>query len=251
MIKDWQGKTVWLIGASSGIGRALAYEFSARGATLILSARRETVLHTLAKTLGKQHQVLALDISKEQSVINAVDSLKQQAVNIDSMICLAGAYEPMPIADIDSDTQQSIINTNINGTLHVVRHTLPVLRQQQQAQLVIYGSVAGYRGLPMGQPYSASKAALINLAESLFIEERPHQIDVKLINSGFVDTPLTQKNRFKMPMMISVDEAAQSIIKGLGKSAFEIHFPKRFTYVMKALRLLPNRLFFTIARRMN
>lgn len=251
MIKDWQNKTVWLIGASSGIGRALAQEFAARGARLIVSARRETVLHTLAKSLGPQHQVLPLDISKEQSVINAIDGLKQQGAHIDSMICLAGAYEPMQIADIDSDIQQAIINTNINGTFNIVRHSLPVLRQQQEAQLVIYGSVAGYRGLPMGQPYSATKAALINLAESLYLEERPNRVDVKLINSGFVDTPLTQKNRFKMPMMITVDEAAKAIIKGLGKSAFEIHFPKRFTYFLKVLRLLPNRLFFTIASKLN
>jgi short-subunit dehydrogenase len=123
--------------------------------------------------------------------------------------------------------------------------------RQQQGQFVIYGSVAGYRGLPKGQPYSATKAALINLAESLYLEEQPNQVDIKLINSGFVDTDLTRKNQFTMPMMVSADEAAEAIIKGLGKPAFEIHFPKRFTYLMKCLQRLPNWLFFSIARRMN
>jgi len=250
MIKDWQNKTVWLIGASSGIGRALAQAFAKRGVKLLLSARRETALSELADSLGEQHLVFPLDISDEQSVIEVVRHITQQNIRIDSIICLAGAYEPGRIDELTSDTQAAIINTNINGTFNVIRHTLPMLRQQQ-GQLVIYGSVAGYRGLPKGQPYSATKAALINLAESLYLEEQPNQVDVKLINSGFVDTDLTRKNQFAMPMMITTEEAAEAIIKGLGKSAFEIHFPKRFTYLMKCLQRMPSWLFFAIARRMN
>jgi short-subunit dehydrogenase len=250
MIKDWQDKTVWLIGASSGIGRALAQAFAERGARLLLSARRENALSELAESLGKQHLVLPLDISDEQSVIAVVKRITQQNIRVDSIICLAGAYEPGRIDELTSDTQAAIINTNINGTFNVIRHTLAMLREHQ-GQLAIYGSVAGYRGLPKGQPYSATKAALINLAESLYLEEQPNQVDVKLINSGFVDTDLTRKNQFAMPMMISTEEAAEAIINGLGKSAFEIHFPKRFTYLMKCLQRMPNWLFFVLARRMN
>jgi short-subunit dehydrogenase len=250
MIKDWQDKTVWLIGASSGIGRALAQAFAERGARLLLSARRENALSELAESLGQQHLVLPLDISDEQSVIAVVKRITQQNIRVDSIICLAGAYEPGRIDELTSDTQAAIINTNINGTFNVIRHTLAMLREHQ-GQLAIYGSVAGYRGLPKGQPYSATKAALINLAESLYLEEQPNQVDVKLINSGFVDTDLTRKNQFAMPMMISTEEAAEAIINGLGKSAFEIHFPKRFTYLMKCLQRMPNWLFFVLARRMN
>lgn len=250
MIKDWQDKTVWLIGASSGIGRALAQAFAERGARLLLSARRENALSELAESLGKQHLVLPLDISDEQSVIAVVKRITQQNIRVDSIICLAGAYEPGRIDELTSDTQAAIINTNINGTFNVIRHTLAMLREHQ-GQLAIYGSVAGYRGLPKGQPYSATKAALINLAESLYLEEQPNQVDVKLINSGFVDTDLTRKNQFAMPMMISTEEAAEAIINGLSKSAFEIHFPKRFTYLMKCLQRMPNWLFFVLARRMN
>lgn len=250
MIKDWQDKTVWLIGASSGIGRALAEAFAERGTRLLLSARRENALSELAESLGKQHLVLPLDISDEQSVIAVVKRITQQNIRVDSIICLAGAYEPGRIDELTSDTQAAIINTNINGTFNVIRHTLAMLREHQ-GQLAIYGSVAGYRGLPKGQPYSATKAALINLAESLYLEEQPNQVDVKLINSGFVDTDLTRKNQFAMPMMISTEEAAEAIINGLGKSAFEIHFPKRFTYLMKCLQRMPNWLFFVLARRMN
>lgn len=250
MIKDWQDKTVWLIGASSGIGRALAQAFAKRGARLLLSARRETALSDLADSLGEYHLALRLDITDEEAVIEVVKRITQQNIRVDSIICLAGAYEPGRIDELNSETQAAIINTNINGTFNVIRHTLAHLRQHH-GQLVIYGSVAGYRGLPKGQPYSATKAALINLAESLYLEEKPNQVDVKLINSGFVDTELTRKNQFDMPMMISAEEAAEAIIKGLGKSAFEIHFPKRFTFMMKCLQRLPNWLFFAIAGRMN
>ncbi len=248
MIRDWHNKTVWLIGASSGIGHELACQLSDLGADLILSSRREKPLQDLVSRLGTQHTVLCFDVCFDTAVEEAFEQIKHR--HIDSIIFLAGAYEPGHIADMSYDTQFDIINTNLNGAINVSRHSIALFHQQGKGQIAIYGSVAGYRGLEMGQPYSASKAALINFAESLYLEQTKHQIDVKLINSGFVDTPLTQKNQFKMPMMISTESAARSIIKGLGRAAFEIHFPKKFTFLMKLLRLLPNRMYFWLAGKM-
>lgn len=125
-----------------------------------------------------------------------------------------------------------------------------IFKQQGHGQIVLCASVAGYRGLPNAQPYCATKAALINYAESLKIELEPEHIDVKIICPGFVKTDLTDKNDFKMPMMISADEAASAISKGLTQKGFEIHFPKRFTLIMKTLRLIPNWLFFVFSRKM-
>ena len=251
MIRNWFGKTVWLVGASSGIGRALALQFAELGAQLILTARRESVLAELNDELGGHHTVIAFDIADDSATQQAVEAIQHRHGRIDVVICLAGAYEPSNIVDLDYETQRNVIDTNLHGTLNVIRHVLPRLRDQGKGLIAIYGSVAGYRGLPAGQPYSATKSALINFAESLYLEEKKHNIDVKIINSGFVDTPLTKKNTFTMPMIISAEMAAQSVITGLGKRAFEIHFPKSFTYLMKVLGRLPNWLYFRIGRGIN
>lgn len=249
MISDWHNKTVWIIGASSGIGYALAVALSERGARLILTARRENELNTLAGKLGSNVSVLAIDISDDAAIDSALVDIKQHHQRIDCVLCLAGAYEPTKIADLDYTSQRLVIDTNLHGTINIIRHVLPVMKAQNNGLIAIYGSVAGYNGLPAGQPYSASKAALINFAESLRLESEDDNIDIKIINSGFVDTPLTQKNTFNMPMMVSTESAADSIIKGLGRKAFEIHFPRKFTYLMKLLRLLPYWLYFLISGR--
>jgi short-subunit dehydrogenase len=132
----------------------------------------------------------------------------------------------------------------LNGAFNAVHAVLPILKSQAHGQFVLCGSVAGYCGLPNGQPYSATKAGVINLAESLRAEEG--HLDIKVINPGFVRTPLTDKNNFKMPMMIEPEEAAKIIVKGLQSKKFEIHFPKRFTFLMKILSVLPDFLYFKI-----
>lgn len=249
MISDWQNKTVWIIGASSGIGYALAVALSELGARLILSARRENELNNLAHTLGNNVSVMPLDITDDAAIESVLEEIKQRHDRIDAVICLAGAYEPTQIADLDYTSQRLVIDTNLHGTINIIRHVVPVMKAQKDGLIAIYGSVAGYRGLPAGQPYSATKAALINFAESLRLELKDDDIDVKIINSGFVDTPLTQKNAFNMPMMISTENAADFIIRGLGRKAFEIHFPRKFTFLMKVLRLVPNWLYFLISGR--
>lgn len=250
MIRDYTTSHIWIIGASSGIGHALARELSRRGAKLALSARRETELRKLNAELGGQHLVLPMDIANTTEISTAAALAQTFFPRIDSVIVMSAIYEPQALAALDLDSVRQIIAVNLTGTINVIHTLLPVLKAQKDGgQIALCGSVAGYRGLPNGQPYSATKAAIINLAESLRVEENKNKIDVRLISPGFVRTPMTDKNDFSMPMMIEPDVAARAIADGLQRRAFEIHFPRKFSYIMKILRLAPHRLFFQIAER--
>lgn len=242
---------VWIIGASSGIGEALAYGLAVDGARVALSARRKGALDKIASTLaGSGHMVLPLDVGDSDAVADAFSRLCAEWDGIDSVIFMAASYTPHTSQRKDIATSHHLIDINFKAAITVVETVLPLFYERGRGQIVLCGSVAGYRGLPNGQPYCATKAALINYAESLKIELEPHNIDIKVINPGFVKTPLTDKNDFPMPMMITADAAAQAIQAGLRSRAFEIHFPKRFTWIMKILRILPSSLYFMIARRM-
>lgn len=244
------GKHIWIIGASSGIGEALARELSHEGARLALSARRSEALHALNANLGGKHTVLPFDVSYSRDVTEAATQISTHFPHVDSIVFLAATYAPMQLASLDVQKVHDIINVNLAGAFHVVHAAMPILRKQDGGQLVLCGSVAGYSGLPNAQPYSATKAAVMNLAESLRAETLGTPIDIKLISPGFVATPMTAKNDFPMPMMISPESAAKAIASGMLSRAFEIHFPKRFTYVMKFLRLLPPPLYFMLAGKL-
>lgn len=247
-MKHYDGKHIWVIGASSGIGKALALELAAQGAMLALSARSKEALEILNSDLGGGHHVFPLDISDTEAVMNVAQSIQAEFPKLDSIVSLAAIYNPMTLDKLDMEETRKIIEVNLIGSFNIVHAVLPIFEAQKSGQIALCGSVAGYRGLPAGQPYSATKAAVINLAESLRAE-KPY-LDIKLINPGFVRTPLTDKNDFKMPMMIEPEDAAIAIAKGLRAGAFEIHFPKKFTYFMKLLQLLPYALYFRIAKRM-
>lgn len=242
---DFRNEVIWIIGASSGIGRALAFQLAASGARLILSARRKDALAEVNASLGGQHQVIAFDISDSDQTLMASQGIFTHFGHIDRIIFMSALYSPMQLDALDLRETKRTLDTNLMGAFNLIDAVLPALKQQTKAQLVLCASVAGYVGLPNGQPYSASKAALINLAESLRAE-CPAHLDVKMISPGFVETPLTHKNNFNMPMIISAEEAAKAIIRDLKRPVFEIHFPKRFTFLMKALRLLPYRIYFAL-----
>lgn len=240
------GSHVWIIGASTGIGRALAILLAREGAVLSLSARNTAMLEDLRRELNGPHAIYPLDVTRADQLEAAAAAQPR----IDRVIFLAGQYEPGALADADPDKSRVIVETNLMGALNTVHAVLPILRRQHGGQMVLCGSIAGYRGLPNGQPYSATKAAIINLAESLRTEELKHNIDIRLISPGFVKTPMTDKNAFPMPMMISADQAAAAIAAGLKGHDFEIHFPRRMTIAMKILQILPYWLYFKIAGRL-
>lgn len=246
---SFAGKNYWIIGASSGIGEALAREMAARGARLALSARRADTLQQLAGSIGGDHLALPLDVTQGNDIAKAADDIRKNMPRLDGVIILSAIYAPSSVSEMDMTTAANIVNVNLVGTLNCLHATLPLLRAQGGGQIALCGSVAGYRGLPNAQPYGATKAAIINLAETLKIEEEPHGIDVRVINPGFVRTPMTDKNSFDMPMIITPEQAARSLADQLSGQSFEIHFPKKFTFIMKVLRMLPYALYFPIARR--
>lgn len=250
-MKFFQNRNVWIIGASSGIGEALAHELAGRRANLILSARREEELHKICNDLGPRHSVIAFDASDSRAFDAAAAEVMRRWPKIESVIFLSAAYKPSGVAQITMDDLDRIVDVNLKGAFYCVHAVLPQLRKQKSGQLALCGSVAGYRGLPNAQPYAATKAGVISLAESLKIEEEAHGIDVRVINPGFVKTPMTEKNKFPMPMMITAQEAAVAIADQLSGDAFEVHFPKKFTFLMKILRLLPARLYFMVASKLN
>jgi short-subunit dehydrogenase len=169
--------------------------------------------------------------------------------NLDSVILMAAAYTPMKLDGLELEKVQQMIDVNLVGAFNLVYSVLPVLTSQKNGQIVLCGSVSGYRGLPNGQPYSATKAAIINLAESLRAEKACEGIDVKVINPGFVRTSLTDKNDFTMPMIIEPETAARTIANQLQSKRFEIHFPKKFSWLMKVLRVLPDCVYFYLAQK--
>lgn len=251
MLNSYQHQIVWIIGASSGIGSALARELCARGATLALSARRKDELEKLKETLGEQHKVFMLDTTDAAMTQRTAQAIRAAFGRIDRIIFLAAAYAPMKIDALDIAVTADIVNTNVTGAFNVVHAVLPILKTQKaKGQLALCASVAGYIGLPGGQPYSATKAAIINLAESLHAESN-NAIDIKLINPGFVRTPLTDKNDFQMPAIIEPEQAAREIADGLLSRRFEIHFPGKFTVFLKAVRLLPYALSLRLTRKIN
>lgn len=226
---------IWIIGASDGIGAALARAWSAKGARLILSARSEEKLEAFAAELGPDHVAQPLDVSDRASLDRASDAIAKIGP-VDRVVHLAAIYDPGKLADLDPNKAEQIVTVNLAGTFHVAQVAPKVLRAG--GQMALCGSVAGYIGLPQGQIYSATKAAVINLAETLRAE-LSGKVDVRLINPGFVETRLTAQNDFDMPAMVTPERAAEEIIKGLMGRSFEVHFPRRLTWPLKWLSALP------------
>ncbi|WP_339107600.1 SDR family NAD(P)-dependent oxidoreductase [Thioclava sp. GXIMD4216] len=246
---DFNGKTIWLVGASSGIGEALAFELAQRGARLVLSARSEAPLQALQQRLGPHHAVLPVDLADKAGVDAACQAILPLVGQgpLDGMITTAALYDPGLVREIDWDKAEQLMRVNLLGTLAFAQAAPALLRKG--GQLAIFGSVAGYFGLPKGQFYSASKAAVINLVESLRVEYAP-DIDVRLISPGFVNTRLTQKNQFDMPFIMEPEAAAKAVADGLAGHRFEIHFPKRLTLGLKLLQLLPYALSLRLTKRL-
>lgn len=245
-----QDKRIWIIGASHGIGEALAQELAREGATIIASGRSKPALKELCSALeGSDHLCLPMDVQDERQVRDALKTLTNHYGVLDTVIYMAGIYTPAHAWDFDLRDARETININLNGIFTMLGTIVPEFIRQRHGHIVLTGSVVGYRGLPGAMAYGASKAAIINLAETIHSDLINKNIKVQLINPGFVATRLTEKNDFELPCQISKEDAAIAIRKGLQSRRFEIHFPKRFTYLMKLARMLPNWLYLRIARR--
>jgi short-subunit dehydrogenase len=243
----WTAQRVWVIGASYGIGAAIARQLLAAGARVALSARKRELLDEIAD--GSHTLVLPLDVVDPATVRDAAAQIKAAWGGFDLALIVAGTHVEMRAQDWNLARARNLLEVNLIGVLNCLDAILPQLLQQGRGGVGIVSSVAGYVGLPKALIYGASKAALINLAESLYGDLHPHGMGVYLINPGFVDTPLTQKNEFKMPALISADAAARETLAGLAAGRFEIHYPKRFTRWLKLLRVLPYPLQFWAVRK--
>jgi NAD(P)-dependent dehydrogenase (short-subunit alcohol dehydrogenase family) len=246
-ITDWQGRSVWLIGASSGIGLATAKALHAAGARVVVSARNAELLQQFVDT-HPGAQAVVLDVADTAAIATAARYVKTQQ-GLDVVMYCAGYYQAMRAAEFSLTEMLRHLDINYTGALRVLDAVLPELLPQQRGHISFISSVAGFRGLPKSMAYGPTKAALINLAEALYYDVSPHGIGVSLINPGFVETPLVANNDFPMPALITPEKAAAEILSGWRKGQFHIHFPKRFTRMLLLMRLLPYRWYFALVRR--
>ena len=229
------GKTYWLIGASEGLGRALATRLDAQGASLILSARRESALIDLCSAL--QHaKPLAIDVTD----LSAVAAAAEEIGDIDGVVYCAGAYEPMPATDWDTECALMLSDVNYLGALRVIGAVLPQMLNRRAGHIVLIGSLSAYRGLPKAVGYGASKAAMRSLAETLRHDLNGTGVRVQLINPGFIKTRLTAKNDFAMPQLMSPQKAAEHVLRAMGRKRFRTDFPRPFSWAMRAYSALPD-----------
>jgi NAD(P)-dependent dehydrogenase (short-subunit alcohol dehydrogenase family) len=246
-VTDWHGRSVWLVGASSGIGLACAQALHAAGARVCVSARQAGLLQDFVHT-HPGALALPLDVTDATAVQQAAASLQVQH-GLDVVIYCAGYYSAQTANAYDLRSMQTHLNVNYSGALLLLDAVLPVLLAQGRGHLSLVSSVAGFRGLPNSLAYGPTKAALTHLAEVLYLDLKDRGIGVSVVHPGFVATPLTEQNNFHMPALISPGQAAQAMLQGWRDGLFDIHFPKRFTRVMRLLRILPYRWYFPLVRR--
>jgi NAD(P)-dependent dehydrogenase (short-subunit alcohol dehydrogenase family) len=251
-IGSWAGQVVWLVGASTGIGRATAMRLHDAGAQVVVSARNATALAQFAQGRERATSV-PLDVTDPAAVRDATQQIVARHGRLDLVMYCAGHYKAQRATAFDLDEMLKHQQVNVIGALYLLDAVLPILLQQagagQPAHVSLVASVAGYRGLPHALAYGPTKAALINLAETLYLDLQPQGVGVSVINPGFVETPLTSGNAFSMPALITPAEAARQIVAGWESGRFEIHFPKRFTLWLKALRFLGDGAYFAAIRR--
>ena len=247
-ITDWKAQRVWIVGASTGIGRALAIALLARGARVAVSARKAQALQDIVQS-QPNGLALPLDVTQAEQITQASAAITAQWGGVDVMVYCAGTYAPMRGDAFDAQSALFHDDVNYRGAILALDAVLKPMVARRSGAVALVSSVAGYSGLPKSLAYGPTKAALINLTEALYIDLHEHNIGVHLVSPGFVETPLTAQNEFTMPALITSAQAAEHIVSGLERGVFEIHFPKRFTRWLKVLRLLPYTLYFSVVKR--
>lgn len=243
-----QSKTVWITGASSGIGAALAKSYAALGWRVAVTARREDMLKSLQDGSGNIH-VFACDVTDRTAMQDCFRKIIDAFGHLDLAIANAGIYLPTKLPDFDAELFDRSFAVNVTGTVNMLAAIIPHMTENGSGHIAIVSSVAGYSGLPTSAAYGATKAALTNMGESLALDLRRSGVDVSIIAPGFVDTPATAPNKFKMPFLMDVDAAAQRIVQGLSKKKAHIAFPRRFTVWLRLLTFLPRGVYLKLLGR--
>ncbi|MDE4059859.1 SDR family NAD(P)-dependent oxidoreductase [Phaeobacter gallaeciensis] len=234
----FEGQTWWIVGASEGLGRALAKEMDGAGARLILSARNAGRLQHLCDGLSNA-RALPMDVTDPDDVIRAIADLGP----VDGVVYCAGAYDPLSAQDWQPEAIETMCAVNFTGALRVLGQIVPQFCRRDSGHIVLIGSLAGFTGLPGAIGYGASKAALMHLGENLQADLRGSGVRVQVINPGFIRTRLTQKNQFKMPQILEAEDAARRCLRAMQGGRFSTSFPAPFSWVFTLGRLLPRRLF--------
>ncbi|SFR14068.1 SDR family NAD(P)-dependent oxidoreductase [Poseidonocella sedimentorum] len=241
-MKEWRGKRYWIVGASAGLGAALARQLSRVGAELVLSGRNEEPLRTLAKDLPGKASVLVCDVQDDASVEAAVAELGE----IDGLVCLAGVYWPMSATEWEPEKVTAMLDVNLTGTARVLGRVVPGMVARGAGHIVLTGSLTAYRGLPGSIGYTASKAGIMSLAECLRADLGSSGVEVQLLNPGFIRTRLTEKNDFRMPFLMEPDEAARIAFEHMNSGRFARAYPMVFSWPFRLGRLLPDGLYFRL-----
>ena len=242
-------KVIWITGASSGIGRALAIKFANEGWIVAASARRENLLQELNE-INKNIYSFPLDVTNNEQCKIVFKNIIEEFKDIEISIFGTGIHDPKSEKEFNLEKIRKIMEVNYFGTMNTINSVYNFYNDKKSGQISIISSVAGYRGLPAAGAYCASKSALTSFAESLHFEMKRKNVRVSLVSPGFIKTPMTDQNDFPMPMIKSPEFAAEQIYKGLvKKKGFEIHFPKAFTFIMKLLSILPSSIYFKIVEK--
>ena len=243
-------KSIWITGASSGIGKALSLKFANEGWQVAASARREDLLNKIAES-NENISSFPLDVTDSEKCKDVFEQIKNKLKSIDICFFSTGTWDPKKEKEIDLDQMKKVMNVNFFGTLNCIKAVEKYFREKNSGHISIVSSIAGYRGLPNSTGYGASKAALNNLAESLYFDFGRHNVRISLISPGFIKTPMTDKNEFKMPFLKTPEFAADKIYNGLiNGSSFEIDFPKELTLILKFLKILPDNIYFKLIKKL-
>lgn len=241
-MRKLSGKTYWLVGASEGLGRALAEKLSKAGVSLVLSARNADSLQALADSLPGDARIVTCDVSDRASVVAAAE----QVGEVDGLVFLAGVYWPFPAQDWDAEQTEAMFDVNLTGAARVLGQVVPNMVARKSGHIVITGSLSGYRGLPGAIGYASSKAGLMHLAESMHCDLRGSGVDVQLAVPGFIRTRLTDKNNFTMPFLMEPDQAADEMMTLMRSNSFQRAFPKLFSLVFRGGNFLPDWAYYRI-----
>ena len=239
---EWQGKRYWLVGASDGLGAALALRLSRAGAEVILSARSEDKLTALADSLPAKAQVVPVDVADEASVAAAAKTVGK----MDGVVYLAGVYWPFGAKDWNAEQATAMADINFTGLMRVMGQVVPAMVARDAGHIVITSSLSGFRGLPGSIGYTASKAATMSLAECMYADLRKTGVKVQVVNPGFIKTQLTDKNDFKMPFIMEPDDAAREMFEHMTTDKFKKSFPFGFSLLFRGSQFLPDWLYYRI-----
>ena len=243
-------KTIWITGGSTGIGKALAIKFANKGWNVAVSARRAELLNELSNSY-ENICGFPLDVTDKEKCKEVFNEIKNKYENIDICFFSTGTWDPKKEKDIDVEQMEDVFKVNFFGTVNSIKAVEQYYRERKNGIITIVSSIAGYRGLPNSTGYGPSKSALNNLAESLYFDFKRYNVRVCLVSPGFIKTPMTDKNDFKMPFLKSPEFAADQIYDGLiNKNVFEIHFPKALTLTLKFFSFLPSKLYFKLVGKM-